>query len=201
MLFAESVHNRCKDDCVVLGKISASCSGIHHPSDVSPLFRSVKSELNFIRHDQYKENPIENRIMEKLLQSTNEKVKNITADQKDKIVRACNMCMTSIQETITPGLIKQGFEWTGQYPLCMKTIVERCYTDVTDEQLELMKNSTEKDVQFVRQHGYLSEEEMDKSGLPKVIDESNSTPRDERPSHNQRALVISHQETRNRNAL
>ena len=41
------------DALIDFGKIAASCSGIHQSSDVSPLFRAIKTKLHAIEKRKY----------------------------------------------------------------------------------------------------------------------------------------------------
>ena len=41
------------DDLIDFGKIAASCSGIHQSSDVSPLFRVVKTKIHAVETRRY----------------------------------------------------------------------------------------------------------------------------------------------------
>jgi len=45
VLMNNDITELLKETHVFLGKISASCSGIHQASDVSPLFRAAKQKV------------------------------------------------------------------------------------------------------------------------------------------------------------
>jgi len=185
-----------KESHIFLGKLSASCSGIHQASDVSPLFRAAKQKVAYIHnHEVDVSNPTLQRRIESLLaQSSLSSISNVSSECKHKISYECMMILWSLREMARPNNIQRGFKDTGQYPLSFDTIMSRCYTNIDLTKREAMKNTTEADVQFFRAQGHLTEEQLDVSNI-ETIPSNNSVPRDQRPLQNQRSVLISHPET------
>ena len=100
-----------------------------------------------------------------------------------------------MQEVVRPRLIKDGFALCGQYPLNFETVMRQSYTKLTPENINDLKKSIPDDEAYFRQHGELTEEQLDKSNIPTVYEESNTIPRNNRPLANQRAVLITHSET------
>jgi DNA polymerase III delta prime subunit len=195
----EEVTTLVKDSHVMLGKISASCSGIHQASDVSPLFRSAKTKVRTMTQNEVviSNYVVETILADKIVKSDNTALSSLSSGQRGKIVNGCLLVSHAIQEVMRPKLICDGFVECGQYPLSFEKVIHRCYGSVDETKLNLMKLSTDEDVIFFREHGYLSEEKLKQSGVD-TLDDENSVPRDARPLQNQRAVLISHPETRSR---
>ena len=114
-----------------------------------------------------------------------------------KIVFACLSIVYTLKEIMSPRAITLGFSISGQYPLSFETIMSRCYKDISADDLENMKATTESDLMFFLINGYLSEEQLDKSNIP-VFEDNGKVLRDQKQLSNQRAVLISHPQSRNR---
>ena len=117
--------------------------------------------------------------------------------QKNKVVFGCQAVVAAIQKTILPEFIQRGFEDCGQFPPDLRRIMKQSYAEITPTQLKAMDESTAVDEAFFLEHGYLTEEQMDRSGLP-VVDANRGVPRDQGPLHHQRSVLLTSNETLSR---
>jgi len=198
-VFSTDALEMLKSKMIGLGKISASCSGIHQPSDVSPLFKGTKKASK-----KYMENPSLVKPHPLLTSNLRSAFANLESScgisisaggQKEKIILGCEIIVRTLQEVVRPRLITDGFALCGQYPLNFETVMRQSYTKLTPENINDLKKSIPDDEAYFRQHGELTEEQLDKSNIPTVYEESNTIPRNNRPLANQRAALITHPET------
>jgi hypothetical protein len=115
-------------------------------------------------------------------------------DMKSKIVHGCLMIVATLQDLITPSKIKAGFKVSGQYPLNFHILMKQSYTKLSNDELEAILANTDKDVAVFIEQGHLTEADMDDSNIPTNDDRQ----RDLLPIHNQRAVIITHSNTRSR---
>lgn len=188
-----------KSSAVDFGKISASCSGIHQPSDVSPIFKSVKARLKtIIKKDTDVSNDILEAHMRNLFKETPHKVlKEVSPELKNKIIYGCLSIKYALEDCMRPRLIRDGFKNCGQFPLSYKAIMDQCYSEITHEDFEAMKEATDMNVEYFLKHGQLTEEQLTATGIPEfeVKKGDNTVPRDKRVLNHQRAVLLSHPET------
>ncbi len=176
---------------IAMGKIAASCSGILQPSDVSPLFRACKQVLKRITA---MEEDVSNPVLESHLRNA---ITSLEAqfgiclgnEEKHKIICACMTIVYVLQDVLRPRLIKEGFEWCGQYPLNFDRLLNQCYKTITFEEREHLFARTEIDVQCFLENGYLNENDLTASGV------SYDGSRDEKPLQNQRAVLLTNPKT------
>lgn len=187
------LNEQMKESMVSLGKVSASCSSIHQASDVSPLFKAAKKRLETITKKSISTANVvvEKHIRQLLNNSDVSAITNLSSEAKNKIIHGCLSIRYILQDVIKPRLIEDGFIVSGQYPLCFDTIMSQCYKKATEEELYLMKSSTDEDVAYFLSHGELTEEQLDKSQIP-VAEDERGIPRNERPIQNQRSVLLSH---------
>jgi len=195
----DEIFDLLNKSLVDLGKVSASCSGIHQASDVSTLFKDAKKLLDkFTRNEQDVSNPVvHDAIIDAIAHSQVSSVANIPSEMKTKIIYACLSITYTLKEAMSPGVIAKGFQRSGQYPLSFETIMSRCYRDIDDKQLGAMEQTTEDDLAFFLSNGYISEAQLDKSNIP-TNEENPGVLRDEKQLSNQRGVLLSHPQTRNR---
>ena len=196
-VFSEDTLTLLKDKNIAMGKISASCSGIHQPSDVSPLFRAAKKHLHtFTDHNPECSDLIFKQAMDTAIKSFEHESKlSLSSEQKGKIIYGCWAVANTLQETIRVKVIRDGFSLCGQYPFDFAAIMRQGYRKLSVAELNRLQIRMEIDEEFFREHGQLTEEQMDLSGIPTIIDESSSVPRHERQLINQRAVLITHKDT------
>ena len=99
VLMNNDITELLKETHVFLGKISASCSGIHQASDVSPLFRAAKQKVAYVtNHEVNVSNyTIERRIESVMASSTVSTIANISSEQKKKISYGCMVVLWSLR--------------------------------------------------------------------------------------------------------
>lgn len=192
----QEVLDDTMDHSIIFGKISASTSAIHQPCDVSPVFKGAKAILKRINNRGLNVSYplIADKIRAAFNESEKSLLKNISSEKKNKIIHACLSIRYVLQEMLRPSLITQGFKDCGQWPLDYNTIMQQCYKELSLEELEEIKYHTDDDVQYFKQHGHLTEEQLDLGNIPTHEDDVR-IPRDQRPLWNQRAALISHPET------
>jgi hypothetical protein len=195
-VFDQSTRSLLEAKNIQLGKIAASCSGIHQPSDVSPLFRASKTRLrSMLSGNSVIPNPsVEAQITRALNQLETDFGVIVPSGQKSKVAYGCIASLAAIQDVIRPRLIQAGFAECGQFPLDFNKLMKQCYSDITPAQLQAMSNSTNDDVEYFLAHGHLSEEQLDKSAVPSS-DINRSVPRDQGPLNHQRAVLLTHVNT------
>lgn len=198
----KSTRDELNKNRIRAARYGASLSGKDQPADVSPLFRACKTHLRAILN---KCTEVQNPIVENAIRCNMNILESkhditIASETKNKIVYACLMIQVAVQDVIRPRFITAGFSDCGQYPLNFNTMIKRCYTKITHQQAEIMRSATEEDVIFFKEHGHLSEAQMDKSGIPKLENPSSNIPRDERQLNHQRSVLVSHDETLKRQA-
>lgn len=195
-VFNKETRRILKEKNIDIGKISASCSGIHQPSDVSPLFRASKSRLRgLLSNVVIPSNPL---VQEHILSAFTELKEvyhiSVPSSQQEKVIYGCSAVMVAIQDVIKPKLIQTGFSRCGHFPCSYEKIMSQCYKKMTREELENLHQRTDDAVDFFRAHGYLSEEQMDLSEIPDN-DPDRNVPRDQGALHHQRATCLTHRET------
>ncbi len=197
--FSPSVRDALLKENILLGKIPASCSGILQPSDVAPLFRAAKCKLkNMLKKSQSGDNPVVETSIKDCMRQLEERYSvAIGSEHKTKIAQGCIAIANALQEVLRPQLISRGFTDSGQYPLDFVKLIKKSYTEVTAAVLEIMNQATASDVEFFLQHGQLTEEQMTRSGIP-IWDGDRNIPRDNGVLHHQRAVLLTHDATRER---
>ena len=196
-IFSVETRELLRQSNIDLGKIPASCSGILQPSDVSPLFKAAKTKLRsmLVKH-LIAENPIvESHIMTAIDQLQQELKITVGSEHKKKIAHGAISVAHAVQEVLRPRLIEDGF----QYPLNFENLMRQSYATLTPDLLETMRAAQDGDVDFFLQHGQLTEEQMTRSGIP-VFDAERGVPRDQSVLHHQRAVLLTHDATRDRRA-
>ena len=182
---------------ITVGKVSASCSAIHQPSDVSPLFKAVKKRLSHcIQNEENVNNPVlEEHIRDALKTLESNQSIQVGSEYKNKIAYGCQCVVRALQDVTTPRLIRDGFQLCGQYPVNMEKVLHQSYKKITVSDYNLMSSATASDVEFFLEHGHLTEEQLDKSHIPHTSEDHTGAPRDEKALHNQRAALITHPNT------
>lgn len=193
---SKSVRDTLHKKNIHLGKYPASCSGIHQPADVSPIFRACKTRLkNLLSKSLAHQNAtVANHITAALNRIETKYKLVIPNGQKSKVVFGCQAVVAAIQDIIRPQFIRRGFADCGQYPPDLTKIMKQSYTEITPAQLKAMMESTAADEAFFLEHGHLTEAQMDRSGVP-AVDKHRNVPRDEGPLHHQRSVLLTHQGT------
>lgn len=193
------VYDLLRDSKVDIGKVAASCSGIHQPSDVSPVFKAAKRRLATVTKKQFDviDPVVERHIRTKFSTTSSLAIKELSAELKNKIVFGCLSIKYVLQDVLKPRLIVDGFAACGQYPLSYEKLMGQCYGKIPKEVLDQMHESVDDNVEYFLTHGELTEAQLDATNIPEFIADK-GTPRDQRVLNHQRAVVLSHPDTINR---
>jgi hypothetical protein len=191
-----SVLDLMRDHLIDFGKSPASCSAITQSSDDSDFFKASKKKLVRIRETDY------------ISQGLNRRLNSIISDRKDAdgqgrftsakkglICNALQQVVYSIKHVLTPEIVKTGYKRIGQYPVNLKASIGRCTRQVTARDMDIMEQALPAMVEIFRTTGRVTEAQMDAAGIPSVNNEStNSKPKDERPLHQQRSVIMNSQD-------
>jgi hypothetical protein len=196
VLLKQNVLDLLKESNIDLGKVSASCSAIHQPSDVSPVFKATKSKLKSIaKNGIVVFNPVlEDNIRDGISLFEENSSILVAADLKEKICTCLLNIVFALQQVLIPRNIIQGFASCGQVPLRLEIIMAQAYSKITPDLIAKMRTTTEKDVRFFLANGFLTEEQLAISNIPTIGNKQ----RDAMTLCNQRAVLISHPDTRQR---
>lgn len=194
--FTSNCTNSFNTNIIDLGKLPASCSGILQASDVSPLFKSVKSRVAaVIRHNTLPQNPILAKNIKAFIRNfeTHYSIK-LSSEHIDKICVGCVTVVRAIQDMSNPSKIIEGFKTTGQYPLDYFKLMNQCYKKATLEELTDIRKHETAHIAAFRENGMVPGEELELSEIPTNTEKE----RDNLPIHNQRAALITHENIRER---
>ena len=99
------------DALIDFGKIAASCSGIHQSSDVSPLFRAIKTKIHAVETRRYGSELIKNALITILASC------GFSAAMRSKASDGPQKVVSTIKAVMTAEMIVAGYERTGQFPV------------------------------------------------------------------------------------
>ena len=167
------------------GKIAASCSGIHQSSDVSPLFRAIKTKIHAVETRKYR-SPLINTALVTILASC-----GFSVAIRSKISDGLQKVVSTIRAVMTAEMIVAGYEKTGQFPVDFAvTMRQSTYTFTLLEWATMTANLDAAADRF-RLAGELTEAEMDDLQIPSVAEsQRNKKPKDQRLLHQQRAVIM-----------
>ncbi len=198
-VFSTETFAMLRDANIDVGKIPASCSGILQPSDVSPLFRAAKTKLrNMLLKHLVGDNPVVEKNIMKVFDNLEVKYNlSIGSGQKKKATKACIGIAHATQEVTRPRLVIAGFDDCGLCPLNSTKLMKQCYIPITPQLMTTFMNATNDHVKYFLQHGHLTELVMTQAAIP-VFDADRDTPRDDSALHHERAVLLTHDATRER---
>ena len=115
-----------------------------------------------------------------------------SSDAKKKIIRGLKMIVVTLQSVYKADIIKDGYKNTGQYPLDFRKAMSKCTTALTAEQLATLESKLPAVVELFREHGRVTEEQMDQLGVISVdlSGDRRTMPKDCRALHQQRAVIM-----------
>jgi hypothetical protein len=97
----------------------------------------------------------------------------------------------SIQHVLTLEIVKAGYRRIGQFPVSFVTTMSRCTRSISGRDMDNMREQLAGMVDIFRRTGILTEDRMDAANVLSVKDEaSNVRPKDDRPLHQQRAVIM-----------
>jgi hypothetical protein len=108
------------------------------------------------------------------------------------VVQGILTLVYSLKVVMRSQMVAQGFKDCGQYPINFDKVMSKCYIDIEQADLDVMKAATSENAEFFLQHGHLTEEQMDKTNIMKV---DFGKARNEKPISNTRASIVTHHET------
>ena len=88
-----------------------SCSGIHQSSDVSPLFRAIKTKIHAVETRRYDSELIKNALVTILASC------GFSAAMRSKASDGPQKVVNTIRAVMTAEMIVAGYERTGQFPV------------------------------------------------------------------------------------
>jgi hypothetical protein len=126
---------------------------------------------------------------------------------KKKIVYACEIITYAMQNgAITKAKLQNGFSICGQHvadvditnssnsTISFDIIMSQCYTELSQQERDLMKENVPYFLNLLRQFGEITEEEYDSKNIPRLCN-SDFDVRNELVLWRQRAVIITNQET------
>ena len=173
------------DALIDFGKIPASCSGIHQSSDVSPLFKAIKTKIHGVETRRYGSELIKNRLITVLASC------GFSAAMKAKVSDGLQKVVSTIRAVMTAEMIVAGYERTGQFPVDFAVTMRQAkYTFTLLEWATMTENLPIAASNF-RLTGELTEVEMDELHIPSIAEsQRNKKPKDQRLLHQQRAVIM-----------
>lgn len=180
------------ESLIDFGKSPASCSAITQASDDSDFFKASKKKLVRIRESDYIHPGLNRRLTELLLgRLTMEGVNRLTSGKRSLICNGLQQVVYCIQHVLTPEIVKQGYRRIGQFPVSFITTMSRCTRVISGRDMDNMRVHLAAMVDIFRTTGVLTEDQMDAVNILSVNDEaSNSRPKDDRPLHQQRSVIM-----------
>ena len=177
---------------IIFAKSPASCSATTQSSDDSHMFNGTKKTNERIREKDYINVGLQTRLKKILLERiTMDGEHRFTSAKRSLICDALMQIVYSMQHVLTPEVIKGGYRRIGQYPVSLATAMGRCSRQITARDMDNIREKMPGLVTIFRSTGRLTEEEMDAAGIISVNHEaSNSRPKDDRPLHQQRAVIM-----------
>ena len=173
------------DALIDFGKIAASCSGIHQSSDVSPLFRAIKTKIHAVETRRYRSALI-NTALVTILESC-----GFSAAMRSKISDGLQKVVSTIRAVMTAEMVVAGYERTGQFPVDFGVTMKQSTYTFTLLEWATMTENLELAASKFRLKGELTEAEMDELQIPSIADsQRNKKPKDQRLLHQQRAVIM-----------
>jgi hypothetical protein len=167
------------------GKVSASCSGKLQSSDVSPLFRAIKTKIHSVENRRYASELIHTALVPLLEKG------GYSPPMRAKINDSLQKVVNTIRAVMTAEMVVAGYERTGQYPLDFGITMRQSTYMFNLEEWDTITRNFDKAVKIFRLRGELTEAEMDVLEIPSVKDsQRNKKPKDERLLHQQRAVIM-----------
>ena len=162
----------------MLLSITASCSGIHQSSDVSPLFQVIKTKIHAVETRKYR-SPLINTALLTILASC-----GFSAAMRSKISDGLQKVVSTIRAVMTAEMIVAGYEKTGQFPVDFAvTMRQSTYTFTLLEWATMTANLDAAADRFCLA-GELTEAEMNDLQIPSVAEsQRNKKPKDQRLLH------------------
>lgn len=198
---------------IILAKIPASCSGISQPSDVSDFFKASKKRLEYLPRSLRDNSVVKARpnmtveeedeleqqigeypdadIVEQLDQILKET--SFTSDKKGKIIDALQRIAWVIRTTLTLDMVRQGYQRVGWVPKpSLRKAMGKCTKALSTEEYNNLEEHWQELASCYIQKGELTETDMDKVGIVGGTTGRNKKPKNDRPLHQQRAVMINH---------
>jgi hypothetical protein len=207
----EEIRALFTENRIDFGKTPASCSGILQSSDISMFFKSTKQVLKTVHTEQYNSAILERnlktafaayRLLRESLPSA------FTSAVESKVIDALQQIVYTIHRTLNPHVVINGYIDCGQdAPIGLDTngqptmakydvCIQKCTKQLTLDEVAVMREHFQHFVSVMREHGKITEAEMDAKGIPNYNnDDHDNKPKDQRALHKQRAVVMNAQET------
>ena len=203
----EEIRQSLNLNLIDLGKTPASCSAILQSSDVSMFFKTTKQLLKNSQTQPYKNATLERSLttaFHAYHQRNGENTRRgISPAMQSKIINSLQQIVFVIHKTLNPDIIIKGYIDCGQnapislddngeatftkYEQCIK----KCTRQLTNGEFQIMRENLPHFVSIMRQHGKITEAQMDEKGIPNYNHlDTDKKPKNERALHKQRATVM-----------
>jgi len=125
-VFSQSILDHLTERNIALAKTAASISGIHQPSDVSPLFKSAKAKLPGMQanNPECTDLTFSSNLMALLTKFEEEKGVDLS-NSKTKIIYGCWIVKKTLQSELRREFIERGFKDCGHDSANFETMMAR----------------------------------------------------------------------------
>ena len=190
----QDIIDLLKENLIDLGKTPASCSAICQSSDVSSFFKAAKKRLRFTCSNKahkvdLKKTDIGIFLTEEVF-SQREKMPDA---MKSKLIDGLQYIAATIQDTLKPSMIREGYESIGQYPIDFDKAMSHVSRKhpISIAQMEHMRATEGDMIAIYRARGNVTETDMDELGIMTVNDGGRRRkPKHLRVLHQQRAVIM-----------
>ena len=178
--FEPRIISALKAENVYYARVGAGSTGIHQACDRAQTFKITKKgpgsvskilQLNRIPSDEFLEANIRRAFDNFLVRFPSI---SCTSRIMSRIVQSLIILKSVYQNKVTPNVIKKGFTCCGQHcdpinpgssTVSFDIMMEQCYSDISREQLQLMRQCISHFVEVIKSRGQIKFEELCDKGL------------------------------------
>jgi len=198
--FEPDTKSKVESEKIIFGKAPASTSGVFgNALDVGNFFKAGKTKLRSVTDGSLEnENP-------KLVETFQSHIRflrpKLSAHSSAQIAQGIVRILEAYKSLPNrERMIRKSFDHTGLHPLNYRVTLSRCSTilDYSTEEYNKMINLLPSLSKCFAQSGQVTEVEFDRLGFPQSLAEKTDRRRNakhERPLTNQRAVILSHNES------
>jgi hypothetical protein len=179
---------------IVIGKLPASTTSTTQACDAGNIFKGIKANLKGHLDDIVERFGVHDQL-EKLLRTHDTTFGGATAYHKKKLlIPGLIRIHHAIQKCVCASTVTNSFQEVGMYPLSFEKNLANCTTKLSKAEELFIRNKLPELVEAYSKDGQLTDSLMDKCGLPAHANRS-SRGKECLATSNQRAVLLSHQET------
>lgn len=200
----QEIRDVLAEELVDFGKTPASCSAILQSSDVSLFFKSTKQLLKTVlSQPSYKSTMLQRNLKTAFTYYRQQRTTDLSSAMESKIIDSLQQICYTIHKSLNPDIVKKGYIDCGQdapisldengyetftkYDKCMG----KCTRKLSTNEYQVMKDQFIHFVLLMRNHGRITEAEMDEKNIPNYNNcDSDKKPKDQRALHKQRAVIM-----------